>query len=209
MLTPLVQSADHGGFALATFMGYAIVSRWGPQAGTPQTIVFGGAAWPMPRCSAGRGDGGDLSRPTRLLLFLIIFGGRRRTSGRFALYRRKDYAKPGCRCCPGRNAELFTAALLSTPWPCSREPLPCCVRIAPDRSPRPRSCGRHLPAYAASSTAGRDRLAHAPSRDFNRGTSLLLFAACWPSHYLVACRDPSLGYRALCVAHLADGVSSS
>ena len=66
---------------LATFVGYAIVYTVMLKPMTPQNIVIGGASGAMPPVLGWAAVTGDVPFQA-LLLFLIIFAGRRRISGR-------------------------------------------------------------------------------------------------------------------------------
>lgn len=83
---------------LAGLFGYAVVYTVFLKRATPQNIVIGGVAGALPPVLKWTAMTGSVGAEA-LVLMMIIFNGRRRTSGRSPSTASKTTAAPACRCC--------------------------------------------------------------------------------------------------------------
>ena len=108
--------------AVLTFfslIGYAVLYTVWLKHVTPQNIVIGGAAGAAPPVLGAWTAVTGSADPYSLLLFLIIFAGRRRTSGRSQSRAARSTPRQASRCCPSptaSNSRSCTSCCTRSSW---------------------------------------------------------------------------------------------
>ncbi len=100
----LAVNALAAGLLAFTIFFYAVIYTMWLKRWTPQNIVIGGAAGAFPPMIGWACVTNSVSLDS-IILFMIIFLGRRRISGRSRSSRCANMARSACRCCPMSRAK--------------------------------------------------------------------------------------------------------